>query len=89
MHHIMPWLVIAQTILLGQDDGILGMIMVIHTFGDYVGFIRTFTPLPQTGPFERRAPSIVCPKACPEPVEGRTERARRDLPLQGPGHVEG
>jgi len=48
--------------VLGLDDGIPGMIMVIHTFGDYAKFIPIFMPSSQTGSFDLTGPLIAFPR---------------------------
>jgi len=48
--------------VLGVDDGILGMIMVIHTFGITPGSTPIFTPSLPTGSSDRTGPSTVFPK---------------------------
>ena len=48
--------------LLGLDDDTLGMIMVIHTFGDYARFHPIFTPSWPINCFDRTGPFIACPR---------------------------
>jgi len=74
--------------VLGLDDGIPGMIMVIHTSVTTPGFIHTSMPLSPTASSDPMAPSIACPKACPEPVEGRVQGTGRDIPCQSSYHAE-
>ncbi len=46
-----------QTVL-GLEDGVLGLVIVIYTFGDYARFTPIFTSSWQTVSFSQMAPSM-------------------------------
>jgi hypothetical protein len=58
--------------VLGLDDGILGMIMVINTFGDYARYHLHFHALPPIACFHRMGPSIAPPKETQEKLNYTT-----------------
>jgi len=66
--------------LLGLDDGILGRIMVIHTFGDYARFHPHLHAIVANGPFQPNGTFYCLPKRDLKPREGKI-KAPEDGPV--------